>query len=64
MSEQNVQMIIEALEEYGVPLLKLYAIISVIGVVVFLVIFITIFAIIIRQWIKTDDDFNQWSGRK
>lgn len=60
MTEQNVQMIIEALEEYGVPLLKLYAIISVIGVVVFLVIFITIFAIIIRQWKKTDDDFKQW----
>ena len=64
MTEQNVQMIIEALEEYGVPLLKLYAIISVIGVVVFLVIFITIFVFIIRAWIKTDDDFNQWSGSK
>ena len=60
MSEQNVQMIIEALEEYVVPLLKLY----VVGFVVFLVLFITIFAIIIRQWNKTDDDFNQWSGRK
>ena len=58
MTEQNVQMIIEALEEYGVPLLKLYAIISVIGVVVFLVIFITIFVLIIRQWKKTDDEFD------
>ena len=64
MSEQNVQMIIEALEEYGVPLLKLYAVIYVVGFVVFLVLFITIFTVIIRQWKKTDDDFNQWSGRK
>lgn len=59
MTEQNVQMIIEALEEYGVPLLKLYAIISVIGVVVFLVIFITIFATIMHQWKKMDDDFDR-----
>lgn len=60
MTEQNVQMIIEALEEYGVPLLKLYAIISVIGVVVFLVFFITIFVIIIRHWKKMDEDFDRW----
>ena len=60
MTEQNVQTIIEALEEYGVPMLKLYAIIYVVGFVVFLALFITIFAIIIRQWKKTDDDFNKW----
>ena len=60
MSEQNVQMIIEALEEYGVPMLKLYAVIYVVGFVVFLVLFITIFTVIIRQWKKTDDDFKQW----
>lgn len=60
MTEQNVQMIIEALEEYGVPLLKLYAVIYVVGFVVFLVLFITIFTIIIHQWKKTDDEFNQW----
>jgi len=64
MTEQNVQMIIEALEEYGVPLFKLYAVISVVGFVVFLVFFITIFVTIIRHWKKMDDDFNQWRGRK
>lgn len=60
MTEQNVQTIIEALEKYGVPLLKLYAVIYVIGVVVFLVIFVFVFVLIIRTWIKTNDDFNQW----
>ena len=64
MTEQNVQTIIEALEEYGAPLLKLYAVICAVGLVVFLVFFITMIVIIIRQWKKTDDDFNQWSGRK
>lgn len=59
MSEQNVQMIIEALEEYGVPLLKLHAIIYVVGFVVFLVLFITIFVIIMRSWEKMDDDFDR-----
>lgn len=64
MSEQNVQMIIEALEEYGVPLLKVYTIIAVVGYVVFLVFFITIFVTIIRHWKKMDDDFNQRRWRK
>lgn len=64
MGEQNVQMIIEALEEYGVPMLKLYAIIYVVGFVIFLVFFITIFVTIIRHWKKMDNDFNRWSGRK
>jgi len=59
MSEQNVQMIIEALEKYGAPTLKLYAIIYVVGFVVFLALFITIFAIIIRQWKKMDDEFDR-----
>lgn len=59
MTEQNVQMIIEALEEYGVPMLKLYAIIYVVGFVVFLVLFITIFGIIMRRWKKMDDDFDR-----
>lgn len=59
MTEQNVQMIIEALEEYGVPLLKLYAVIYVVGFVVFLVFFITIFATIMHQWKKMDDDFDR-----
>lgn len=60
MTEQNVQMIIEALEEYGVPMLKLYVVISVIGFVVFLVFFITIFVTIIRHWKKMDEDFDRW----
>ncbi len=59
MTEQNVQMIIKALEDYGVPLLKLYAIIYVVGFVVFLVLFITIFVIIMRRWNKMDDDFDR-----
>ena len=64
MTEQNVQMIIEALEEYGVPMLKLYAVIYVVGFVVFLVLFITIFVIIMRRWKKMDDDFDRWRRRK
>ena len=64
MSEQNVQMIIEALEEYGIPLLKVYTVIAVIGFVVFLVFFITIFVTIIRHWKKMDDDFNRRGWRK
>ena len=59
MSEQNVQMIIEALEDYGVPLLKLYTVMAVVGFVVFLVFFITIFVTIIRHWKKMDDDFDR-----
>lgn len=59
MSEQNVQMIIEALEEYGVPMLKLYTVMTVVGFVVFLVLFITIFVIIMRGWKKMDDDFDR-----
>ena len=59
MSEQNVQMIIEALEEYGVPMFKLYTVIAVVGFVVFLVFFITIFITIIRHWKKMDDDFDR-----
>lgn len=64
MTEQNVQMIIEALEEYGVPLLTVYTVIAVVGFVVFLVFFITIFVIIIRHWKKMDDDFDRWGRRK
>lgn len=64
MTEQNVQMIIEALEEYGIPLLKVYTAIAVIGFVVFLVFFITIFVTIIRHWKKMDDDFNRRGWRK
>lgn len=59
MTEQNVRMIIEALEEYGIPLLKVYTVIAVIGYVVFLVFFITIFVTIIRRWKKMDDDFDK-----
>ena len=59
MKEQNMEVIIKALEEYGVPLLKLYTIISVIGAVVFLVIFVFVFVTIIRQMKEMDDDFNR-----
>ena len=64
MTEQNMEVIIKVLEEYGVPLLKLYTIISVIGVVVFLVIFVFVFVTIIRQMKKMDDDFDKrWMDR-
>lgn len=59
MTEQNMEVIIKALEEYGVPLLKLYTIISVIEVVVFLVIFVFIFVTIFRQMKKMDDEFDK-----
>ncbi len=58
MTEQNVQMLIEVLED-GMPMLKLYAIIYVVGFVVFLVLFITIFVIIMHSWKKMDDDFDR-----
>lgn len=59
MTEQNMEVIIKALEEYGVPLLKLYTIISVIEVVVFLVIFVFIFVTIFRHMKKMDDEFDK-----
>lgn len=59
MSEQSIEVIIKALEDYGVPLLKLYTVIAVVGFVVFLVFFITIFVTIIRHWKKMDDDFDR-----
>ena len=59
MTEQNVQMIIEALEEYGIPMFKLYAIIYAVGFAVFLVFFITIFVTIMHHWKKMDDDFDK-----
>lgn len=46
-------------EDYGVPLLKLYTVIAVVGFVAFLVFFITIFVTIIRHWKKMDDDFDR-----
>ena len=39
MVSQSVENIIDALAEYGVPLIKLYAIISVVGAVVFIIFF-------------------------
>lgn len=54
MSEQNVEKIIEALAKYGIPLIKLYAIISVVGAVVFTIFFFAIFIMIVKHWIDMD----------
>ncbi len=54
MSEQNIEKIIEALTEYGIPLIKLYAIISVIGAIVFIIFFFAIFIMIVKHWIDMD----------
>lgn len=49
MSEQNIEKIIEALAEYGIPLIKFYAIISVVGTVLSFIIFIVIFVLITKN---------------
>ena len=54
MNEQNVGKIVETLAEYGVPLIKLYTIITIVGVVVFLIFFITIFVMIMKNWHDMD----------
>ena len=60
MSEQSVEKIIGAVEEYGVPLLKIYTIITVIGAVVFLVFFVSILVIILKRWHDMDKDFDDF----
>ncbi len=60
MSEQSIEKIIEAVEEYGVPLLKIYTIITVIGAVVFLVFFVSILVIILKRWHDMDKDFDDF----
>ena len=54
MVSQSVENIIDALAEYGVPLIKLYAIISVVGAVVFIIFFFAIFIMIVKHWIDMD----------
>jgi len=54
MVSQSVENIIETLAEYGVPLIKLYAIISVVGAVVFIIFFFAIFIMIVKHWIDMD----------
>ena len=49
MSEQNIEKIIEALAEYGIPLIKFYAIISIVGTVLSLILFIIIFVLITKN---------------
>lgn len=60
MSEQGIEIIVEALEKYGVPLLKLYAIMTIIGIIVFLVIFIFTLVTVIRKMKNTDKNHNRW----
>lgn len=60
MSEQSIEKIIEAVEEYGVPLLKLYTVMTVIGAVIFLVFFVAIFIIILKRWRDMDKDFDDF----
>lgn len=54
MVSWSVEKIIDALAEYGVPLIKLYAIISVVGTVVFIIFFVAIFIMIVKHWIDMD----------
>ena len=54
MVSQSVENIIETLAEYGVPLIKLYAIISVVGTVVFIIFFVAVFIMIVKRWIDMD----------
>ena len=54
MVSQSVENIIDALAEYGVPLIKLYAIISVVGAVVFIIFFVAVFIMIVKNWIDMD----------
>ena len=61
MDSQSVEKIIETLAEYGVPLIKLYAIISVVGAVVFIIFFFAIFIMIVKYWIDMD---KKWDWRK
>lgn len=49
MSEQNIEKIIEALAEYGIPLIKFYAIISIVGTVLSFILFIVIFILITKN---------------
>lgn len=63
MTEQSIDKIISALEVYGVPLLKLYTVISVVGVVVFLIIFVAIFAIVIKGFRDMDKEWDDFKGR-
>lgn len=60
MSEQSTEKIIEAVEEYGVPLLKLYTVMTVIGAVIFLVFFVAIFIIILKRWHDMDKHFDDF----
>lgn len=54
MDSQSVEKIIETLAEYGVPLIKLYAIISVVGAVVSIIFFLVFFIMIVKHWIDMD----------
>ena len=63
MTEQGVEKIIQALEAYGIPLLKLYTVIAVVGVVVCLIFFVVIFAIIIKDFRDMDKDWDDFKRR-
>ena len=63
MTEQGVEKIIQALEAYGIPLLKLYTVISVVGAAVCLIFFVVIFAIIIKRFRDMDKDWDDLKRR-
>ncbi len=63
MSEQNVEKIIDTLAQYGTPMLKLYAIMAIVGAVVFLIFFVVIFAIIIKGFRDMDKDWDDFKRR-
>lgn len=64
MSEQSVERIIDTLAQYGVPMLKLYTIITIVGAVAFLILFVVIFAIIIKGFRDMDKDWDNFKRRR
>lgn len=63
VTEQGIEKIIQALETYGIPLLKLYTVISVVGAVICLIFFVVIFAIIIKGFRDMDKDWDDFKRR-
>lgn len=55
MTDQSTEKIIEAIETYGIPLMKFYLIASVIGVLVAAAVSVAIVIYIIRTYRKMED---------
>lgn len=63
MSEQNVEKIIDTLTQYGIPMFKLYTIITIVGAVVCLIFLVVIFAIIIKGFRDMNKDWDNFKRR-